>query len=179
MQIDFLNNLFYHVKGIINTRVETYRSIEKTTFDFPPVGWKLQLSGEVWLCLSRNTDGGPDPVDSEELQPLGQQQAAGTSSCRTELQPRAVWWQSRFTSLQLGDYQDCKWCLDTPGSSAECQHLALGKGAFLHALFAFFYGLVRNLTSPQVSRSFLGTLSTLEINRTTRYSFCKSYRKEI
>lgn len=47
----FWYNLFYHVKGRINTRVEMYRWIEKPTFDFPPVGWKLQLGGEVWLCL--------------------------------------------------------------------------------------------------------------------------------
>lgn len=34
----FKNNLFYHLKGIINTRVEIHRSIEKPTFDFPPGG---------------------------------------------------------------------------------------------------------------------------------------------
>ena len=81
-------------------------------------------------------------MDFEELrqQPLGQQQAAAQAeqSCWPETSlswPSAVWRESRVMDFQLGDYhQDCKWCLNTAGSSAKKQCLALGKGAFFHAL---------------------------------------------
>lgn len=153
MQIDFLNHLFYHVKGIINTRVEMYRSIEKPTSDFPPVGWKRHVSGEVWLCLSRNSDWDPDPADFEELrlQLSGQQQAAGTSSCRTELLPRPAsagpeqiyglpaW---RLSGLQVVSQY----------SRLLSRKPAYGpreRGVFAH-LVCFFYGFMHNLTSPKL-----------------------------
>lgn len=96
------------------------------------------LSGEV----PGNIHWGPDAVDFEELrlQPLGQQQGPVHAE-QSFSWPRAVWRQSRFMDFQLGDYQDCKWWLNTPGFSAESQLMSLGKGAFLHALFAFSMGL--------------------------------------